>query len=159
MATAAKKAMSNPTSDIVLAMLVAEWQVRLPRLGEYLNEQFGYVVTHPLAVERLIICEQADGTVIPENIGGRFLRKWIVLGGSVRVVPLDFAWKEMYDTDDSGAIFVSPSFLFCCQDDLVLLSERYGGGLRHRLRGRVIDDGFQRGVEWTTLWNTGLHPQ
>jgi hypothetical protein len=41
--------MPNPTIDIVLATLVAEWQVRLPRLADYLNEQFGYVVKHPLA--------------------------------------------------------------------------------------------------------------
>ena len=144
--------MKNPTTDIVLATVIADWHVRLPRLAEHLTEQFGYVVTHPMAVERLIICEQADGTVIPENIGHLFLRKWVVLGRSdPREVSVGFSQKEMYDTDDSGVIYVSPSFLFCCQDDMVLLSERYGCGLKHRLRGRVVDDGIQ----WTTLWKSG----
>ena len=143
-------------SDIVLATLVAEWNARLPRLAEHLNEQFGYVVTHPLAIERLFICEQADGTLIPENIGSRFLRKWVVKGDDVREVPLDFAWKEMYDTDNSGGIFVSPSFLYCCQDDLVLLSERYGGNLTHRLRGKIVDNGMQPVIQWTTSWKSEM---
>src|SRR5262245_7478751 len=96
------------TADILLAAIVAKWQVRRPRLAEHLNTEFGYVITHPLAVERLIICEQADGTVIPENIGGRFRRKWVVSDGILREVPLDFAWNEMYDTDESGVVFVTP---------------------------------------------------
>ncbi len=159
MATATNPAL-NPMSDIVLDAFVAEWRVRLPKLAEYLNEQFGYVMTHPLSVERLVICEQADGTVMPENIGGRFRRKWVVTEGSVREVSLDFAWREMYDTDDSGVIYVAPSFLFCCQDDLVLLSERYGSGLTHRLRGRIIDARTQtQRIEWTTLWKGGRPPE
>ena len=152
--TPAQRQPAISVADIVLAAVVAEWQVRLPRLAEYLSEQFAYVVTQPLAIKRLFICEQADGTVDPENIGGMFRRKWLIQGECVREVPLDFAWNEMYETDDSGIIYVSPSFLFCCQDDLVLLSERYAAGLKHPLRGRVIDGGPKPRIEWETLWKT-----
>jgi hypothetical protein len=146
-------------TDIVLEGLVGEWQARLPRLAEHLKTEFGYVVTHPLAIKRLFICEQADGTVVPENIGGMVRRKWVVQDECVREVPLDFAWKEMYDTDDSGIIYVSLSFLFCCQDDLILLSERYAAELRHRLRGQIIRRGPKPGIEWKTLWKCVWNPE
>jgi hypothetical protein len=95
----------------------------------------------------------ADGNVASGDIGGKYSRKWVLREGVLRLVPLDYAYDEMYVQDQNGETYVSPSFLFCVEGDEVLLSERYGPSLKHRLRGR-IQSGRQSQIEWTSIWKS-----
>ncbi len=143
-----------PDTEIVLQALVAMWLARLPRLREYLQSQFGYSLDRPYGCKRLIIAMMADGDMKTNNIGGLYSSKWVLVDTSLEAVSLDFAYKEMYDTDQSGDLYVSPSFLFYLEGNEVLLSERYGPGLKHRLRGRVVSPAPSPTIEWTTIWSS-----
>ena len=139
--------------DFVLRNLVDLWTARLPALADYLQATFCFTPVRPLEVSRLFIAQMADGDVATGNIGGLFSRKWVLRGDVLESVALDYDYDKMYDTDQADEIYLSPSFLYCYQGDAVLLSERYGPGLKHRLRGQIVNIG-QPSIEWVTLWST-----
>lgn len=145
---------SSFNTEIIVSYLADEWATRLPVLENYLWATFDYSPVRPQKVERLFICVMADADVASNNIGGLYAQKWVLTHGVLEAVPLDFAYDEMYVTDESGDMFLSPSFLFCCQNDVVLLSERYGPSLVHRSRGTWIVRGEFPTIEWTTLWRS-----
>jgi hypothetical protein len=140
-------------TDIVLQTLVDLWVERLPSLAHHLQDTFGYSHPSSFTVDRLFIAQMADGNVASGDIGGKYSRKWVLREGVLRLVPLDYAYDEMYVQDQNGETYVSPSFLFCVEGDEVLLSERYGPSLKHRLRGR-IQSGRQSQIEWTSIWKS-----
>jgi hypothetical protein len=142
-------------STSIVQYLVSVWVARLPSLGQYLHEQFGCPLVQPHQVKRLFIAQTADGDLAAGNIGGVYSSKWTYTEGILEQVQLDYAYREMYETDASGELYVSPSFLFFCDQGAVLLSERYGPTRKLRLRGRVISTEEPIAIEWLTLWSTG----
>ncbi len=82
-----------------------------------------------------------------------YLRKWVLRAGVLQLVPLDYAYDEMYLQNQNGETYLSPSFLFCLEGDDVLLSERYGPNLKHRIRGRIRADG-KPSIDWTSVWRS-----
>lgn len=141
-------------SDLVLESLVGMWNARFPMLADYLLTNFGYRSTLSLPISRLFIAQMADADVAAGNIGGLYLRKWVLRDGILDRVAINYDFDKMYETDPTDTIYLSSSFLYCHQGDSVLLSERYGPGLIHRLRGHVIKSGPQPIIEWVTLWKT-----
>ena len=139
--------------DAVVRYLVEFWRASVPNIGEYLRNQFGLSLDTGFQFKRLFICEMADATVSTGNIGGMYARKWVLLNDILESVALNYAYKEMYEMDTSGKVYLSPSFLYGRDADAVLLSERYGPSLKHRRRGRILAGGGQlTGIEWDTLW-------
>lgn len=143
---------ASTNTVLVLHNLVEQWAARLPVLGAYLEATFSYRPVEPIKVKRLFIAEMADGDVMNGNIGGLYAMKWVLKGGILEPVSLDYAYDEMYETDQTESLYLSPSYLFCHQDDVVLLSERYGPSLKHRLRGRLVSIDKQPTIQWETIW-------
>jgi hypothetical protein len=141
-------------ADIIVNYLTRLWSERLPHLSQYLDEHFRFFVTPQQRVRRLFIAQMGDGNVTTGNIGGVYCSKWVMSEGSIEKVPLDYAYQEMYETDSTGEIFLSPSFLFCFDQNAILLSERYGPSLKLRLRGQVVQNGQEPTIEWAKLWST-----
>ena len=102
--------------------------------------------------KRLFICEMADAEVSAGDIGHNFARKWVLVNGVLEPVALDYAYKEMFDLDESWRLYVSPSFFYARDADVVLLSEHYGNGLTHRRRGQILANDQVLQIEWKTLW-------
>ena len=127
----------------------------LPNVTEYLRNQFGFSLDPAHRFKRLFICEMADAVVSADNIGSMYAHKWVFADDDLDEVALDFAYNEMYETDESESVFVSPSHLFALDASAVLLSERYGPGLRHRRWGRILVDKESVQIEWETLWSLG----
>lgn len=139
-------------SDLVLENLVGMWNARFPTLADYLLTHFGYRSTVSLPISRLFIAQMADADVAAGNIGGLYLRKWVLRDGILDRVALNYDFDKMYETDPADTIYLSPSFLYCQQGDSVLLSERYGSSLKHRQRGQINNRGPQPVIEWETVW-------
>lgn len=140
----------------VIHNLVDLWKERLPCLHDYLQATFGYSPVEPLEVTRLFLAQMADGDITTDNMGGVYSLKWVFSRGVLQAVPLDFAYDEMYETDPTGNLYLSPSFLFCHQEDVVLLSERYGPSLKHRVRGHLVNHGKKATIEWKTIWRSSF---
>jgi len=129
----------------------------MPTLNDFLLREFNCMPSPGYQYNRLFICEMADAIVAEANIGHDFSRKWVFANGVLTKVPLDFAYKEMYATDESEKVYVSPSYLFAVDSDCILLSERYGHGLKRRRLGRIQHAEPSVQVEWETLWSSGVN--
>jgi hypothetical protein len=151
--------MSTPAEAVVIARyLAAMWNRILPNAGEYLHRQFGFPLAPVHRFLRLFICQMSDANVSTNDMGGMYARKWVMANDSLDEVALDFAYNEMYDTDESDNVFASPSYLFGYDSSGVLLSERYGPQLILRRRGKIIADSEPLEIEWQTLWCIGPAP-
>jgi hypothetical protein len=139
-------------TEWVLEHLLKRWVDRETHLGQFLQDQFGYSLTRPHRFRRLFIAQTSDGDVENNLPGGRFSSKWVFEHGSLRAVPLDYAHREMVETDEFDELFDSPSFLFYPDNGVILLSERYGPRLRWRLRGRISVRESSPTIDWTTVW-------
>jgi hypothetical protein len=146
-----------PDVDVPIAALVEllgeRWRIRCGVLEYYLRSTFG-VAAPAVIPARLHLSQMADGTVCPENIGHNFAAVWLVECDVVRQVPLDFEWQTRYDTDESSTYYLMHAYSFVVEGDKLLLSERYGPGMVHRSRGRLIP-GPPLSAAWTTSWHTG----
>jgi hypothetical protein len=140
--------------DRVAQTLLDFWITIHPVIAEYLKDQFGFPERFPVFFRQLIICEMADAAVSKTNIGGIYARKWVSDGQTLVPVAVDFAARTMYETDASREVYLSPSYLFAHENDIVLLSERYGPHLIHRRHGRIIGVGTLYQIEWQSLWRT-----
>ena len=141
-------------TNLVLSNLLTLWTARLDELPNYLNANFSYSIGSFPTIKRLFIAEMSNGDVLKDNIGSEYAHKWLIVASSLVSVSLDYAYDEMYETNASGEVYLSPSYLFCHQGNVVLLSERYGPSLKHRLRGTIIPNGEQCTIEWISLWRS-----
>lgn len=138
--------------DALLQLLIARWHDRVADLPAYLWQQFGFRAEH--ACDRLILVRMADGNLASRNIGRDAHSRWEHAAGRLRQVPLDHEWRTTYDTDPSGELYLTHSFLFFVDGGSVLLSERFGPNLIHRVIGEVRPFGGRMGVDWKTVWCT-----
>lgn len=137
----------------VVELLAERWRARCHCLDDYLRTTFG--VPAPASIPaRLHLSQMADGTICPEQIGHLFAALWLVDAGGVREVSLDFEWCTRWDTDESGLHYLMHAYSFVAEGEELLLSERYGPGLKHRSRGRLVS-GLPLRVAWRTSWHTG----
>ena len=137
----------------VVELLAERWRVRCRDLDSFLRSTFGVPAPQPIPT-RLHLSQMADGTIRPENIGHDFAAVWLVETGGLREVPLNFEWRTRWDTDPSDAYYLMHAYSFVAEGGELLLSERYGPGLVHRSRGRLVP-GTPLTAEWTTCWHTG----
>ena len=152
--TKIRKMNTNFYTNLIIRHITDTWAKRLPNLAQFLFEQFGYPPTWTHEVKQLFIAEMADGDVAAGNIGGLYAAKWIFEEGVFKEVALDYHYREMYNTDPSDNLYLSPSFLFCYGQGQILISERYGPALKRRLRGKIIGDQDSIKVEWVALCST-----
>lgn len=140
-------------TSLVLRNLTDLWMERLPRLAEHITLTFGVVIPALSHLNRLFMAH-TDGDVPTRNIGGRWSQKWLLENGILEEVALNYEYAEMYQTDSSDEVYITPSFLFCFDNTTVLLSERYGPHLTHRLIGRLSHTNAMSGFEWETVWKS-----
>ncbi len=136
-----------------LRIVLSLWFTRRSNMAEYLHTQFGYELESEQEFTRLIIAQTTDGNLDTNNIGGQFAAKWVVDADTLTAVDVNYAWNEMYNTDGTDSYYMTPSFLFCFDGDEILVSERYGPLLKHRIRGKCLGEsaGAPK-VEWRTIW-------
>jgi hypothetical protein len=58
----------------------------------------------------------------------------------------------MYKTDQADELFLSPVFIFFFDGHQVLLSERFGPRLIHRLLGDIRGEANKFVIDWSTVW-------
>lgn len=136
----------------VVELLVERWRARCRDLDGYLRSTFGIPAPDPIPT-RLHLSQMADGTIHPEDIGHNFAAVWLVDAGGIREVPLNFEWQTRWDTDESDRYYLMHSYSFVAEDGDLLLSERYGPGLVHRSRGRLVT-GPPLTAKWDTCWHS-----
>ena len=78
----------------------------------------------------------------------------MIEGEAIREVPLNFEWQTRWNTDESDTYYLMHAYSFVAEGGELLLSERYGPGLVHRSRCRLVP-GPRLTAEWTTCWHTG----
>jgi hypothetical protein len=137
----------------VVGLLAERWRARCRDMESYLHSTFGVLAPKSIP-KRLHLSQMADGTIHPENIGHAFAAVWLVEASGIREVPLNFEWQTRWATDESDTYYLMHSYSFVADGGDLLLSERYGPGLKHRSRGRLIA-GLPLEAEWTTCWHTG----
>ncbi len=140
------------TSDAVVSLIISHWRGRLAEFPSYLQTQFHYSLKSSPVSDRLVIFQMADGDMATQNMGRNALRKWVYEGDCLHPVPFGHAWQETYQTDRADELYLTPVFVFFFDDHQLLLSERFGPTLTHRLSGRLRDEGNQLVVDWTTVW-------
>jgi hypothetical protein len=141
---------SEPPIKSVVELLATHWRTRLAGLNSYLLSTFGVPAPENLPTS-LHLSQMSDGSVNPQNIGHMFAAVWLVQVDSIQEVPLGFQNRTRWDKDESDAYYLMHAYSFVLEGDELLLSERYGPGLVHRSRGRVIAES-PLAVEWETLW-------
>jgi len=143
----------DPITTVALVdLLVAHWHARVADLPKYLHAQFHYRLERPVSFNRLVIHQIADGDIATRSIGRDGLGKWVYEGGRLESVPLDHAWREMYKLDQADELFLAPVFVFFAHGHQLLLSERFGPSLTHRLLGDIRSEANKLVVGWTTIW-------
>lgn len=146
---------------IALSVVVALWNSRVARLGDYLTQELdfaGVVPTEPLTV---VIAEMQGADVPLGGLGSTVVNKWIysLSMDSPREVPLNYAYNTWYDTYPDGRLFKTPSFLFSAWHDTLIVSERWGPTLVHRLSGSLDRTSNTLAIQWTTRWCRKELPQ
>ncbi len=144
--------MDSITTDALVDLLVAHWHARVEDLPRYLQTQFHYRLERPVSFDRLVIHQIADGDIATRSIGRDGLSKWVYEAGRLHPVPLDHAWQGMYKTDQADELFLAPVFVFFSDGHQLLLSERFGPSLTHRLLGDIRSEANKLVVGWTTIW-------
>jgi hypothetical protein len=139
---------------LALSIVVALWNSRVATLGTYLKLDLdfaGVLPTEPLTV---IIAEMQGPDVPLGGLGSTVVNKWVYSSSmpSPCEVPLNYAYNTWYDTYPDGRLFKTPSFLFSAWQDTLVVSERWGPSLVHRLSGSIDRKTETPAIRWTTRW-------
>jgi hypothetical protein len=140
------------STDAVVDHLVARWHSRIADFPSYLQAQFNFRLKRSPSFDRLVIFQMADGDMATRNLGRDALKKWEYEGDCLHSVPVNHTWQDMYKTDQADELYIAPVFLFFQYGHQLLLSERFGPSLFHRLLGDIRSEGNQLVVDWATIW-------
>ena len=143
--------MESITSDAVAFEIVTYWKNVTKDFQTYLQIQFHYNLDRTPAFEAVHIIQTTDGDIANQCLGQVGLRKWEYSRGDLRIVAVNHAWNEMYIADPPGDFFTIPTYVFYFDGSKILLSERLGPRLIHRLLGIVHTTGGQLVVDWDTI--------